>query len=72
MFRPFSVNGKGEEKRMEQEKYVPLVRLSMDNRQRPLAVEIISIGTVDMAPVNPREIFKHAILVSAANIIVIP
>ncbi len=45
--------------------------LSVDNRQRPLAMEIVSIGTVDMAPVNPREIFKHAILVSAANIIVI-
>lgn len=107
----FFCERKGEEKRMEQEKYVPLVRLtmvreknipylsknvntpekaaglakeilsgadreyclvlSMDNRQRPLAVEIISIGTVDMAPVNPREIFKHAILVSAVNIIVI-
>lgn len=105
------VKGKGEEKQMEQGKYVPLVRmmmvreknipymaesvstpekaaelarkilagadreyclvLSMDNQQKPLAMEIISIGTVDMAPVNPREVFKHAILANASNIIII-
>ncbi len=45
--------------------------LSMDNQQKPLAMEIISIGTVDMAPVNPREVFKHAILANASNIIII-
>lgn len=45
--------------------------LSMDNQQKPLAMEIISIGTVNMAPVNPREVFKHAILANAANIIII-
>lgn len=45
--------------------------LSMDNQQKPLAMEIISIGTVNMAPANPREVFKHAILANAANIIII-
>lgn len=45
--------------------------LSMNNKERPLAIEIISIGTVDVAPVNPREVFKHAILANAANIIII-
>ena len=44
--------------------------LSMNNKEKPLAIEIISIGTVDMAPVNPREVFKHAILANAANIII--
>lgn len=45
--------------------------LSVDNQIKPLAIEIVSIGTVDMALVHVREVFKHAILANAAYIITI-
>ncbi len=46
-----------------------LIVLSVDSKCRPLAVEIVSIGTVNTTLAEPREIFKHAILVNAAGII---
>lgn len=46
-----------------------LLVLSVDSKGRPLAVEIVSIGTVNATLAEPREIFKHAILVNAAGII---
>lgn len=45
--------------------------LSVDNQMKPLAIEILSIGTVNMALVHAREVFKHAILANAAYIITI-
>ena len=36
-----------------------------------MALEIISIGTVNSAMAEPREIFKHAILNNAAGIILV-
>lgn len=46
-----------------------LLVLSVDSKGRPLAVEIVSIGTVNATLAEPREIFKHAILANAAGII---
>ena len=43
--------------------------LSQDAGGRLLAIEVVSIGTVNMALVEPREIFKHAILVGATGIL---
>ncbi len=48
-----------------------LLVISVDARSRPLALEIISIGTVNSAMAEPREIFKHAILNNAAGIILV-
>ena len=46
-----------------------LLVISIDSKCRPLAVEIVSIGTVNATMAEAREVFKHAILVSAAAIL---
>lgn len=46
-----------------------LLVISIDSKCSPLAIEIVSIGTVNATMAEPREIFKHAILASAAGII---
>ena len=48
-----------------------LLVISVDARSKPLAVEIVSIGTVNASLAEPREIFKHSILNNAAGIILI-
>lgn len=45
--------------------------LSVDNQIKPLAIEIVSIGTVNRALVHAREVFKHAILANATYILTI-
>ena len=45
--------------------------ISVDAKSKPLAVEIICIGTVNMACVELREVFKHAIMNNAAGIILV-
>ena len=45
--------------------------LSVDNQIKPLAIEIVSIGTVNRALVHAREVFKHAILANATYIVTI-
>lgn len=45
--------------------------LSVNSKGKPLAMEIVSIGSVNEAPAVPREIFKHAILTNAVGIILI-
>ena len=46
-----------------------LLVISIDSKCRPLAVEIVSIGTVNATMAEAREVFKHAILVSATAIL---
>ena len=46
-----------------------MVVVSLDAKNTPLAVEIVSIGTVNSCLVQIREIFKHAILDNAVHII---
>lgn len=48
-----------------------LLVLSVDSKGRPLAVEIVSIGTVNATLAEAREIFKHAILTGAVGIIIV-
>ena len=48
-----------------------LLVISVDSKGRPLAIEIVSIGTVNATLAEPREIFKHAILANAVGIILV-
>ena len=48
-----------------------LLVISVDARSKPLAVEVVSIGTVNVSLAEPREIFKHSILNNAAGIILV-
>lgn len=48
-----------------------LMVLSLDNKCHPLAMEIITIGTVDQTLVNVRDIMKHALLSNASGIVLI-
>lgn len=48
-----------------------LLVISVDSKGRPLAIEIVSIGTVNATLAEPREIFKHAILIGAVGIIIV-
>ncbi len=43
--------------------------LLLDTKHRVVAVHIASIGSLDSAPVHPREIFKAAILANARAVI---
>lgn len=45
------------------------VVVSLDSKNAPLALEIVSVGTVNACLVQMRELFKHAILDNAAQII---
>ena len=45
--------------------------VNMQADGRPVNMEIISMGTVNMALVSPREVFKSAILSNAANIMLL-
>lgn len=47
-----------------------LLVLSVDSKCRPLAVEIVLIGTVNATLTEAREIFKHTILAGTAGIII--
>ncbi len=44
--------------------------LCVDIRHRVVAANVVSVGSLDCAPVHPREAFKCAILANAAAIIV--
>lgn len=46
-----------------------MVAILLDTRNRVLAVHDVSIGTLDTALITPREVFKAAILVGAASVI---
>lgn len=48
-----------------------LLVISMNPVNIPTAVEIVSVGTVNTALAEPREIFKHAILANASGIIMV-
>lgn len=48
-----------------------LLVLSIDNQYRPVAMEIVSIGTIDYAIAEPREILKHALITNASGLILV-
>lgn len=41
----------------------------LDNKNQPVSVNIVSMGTVNSSLVHPREVFKTAVLSNAASII---
>ena len=44
--------------------------LYLDGRHRPIAHQVVSIGTASASLVHPREVFQPAILVGACAVIV--
>jgi DNA repair protein RadC len=44
--------------------------LLLATNHRPLGLHIVTVGTLDSAPVHPREVFNAAILANAANLII--
>ena len=45
-----------------------LVVLSMDQRNKPVAAEVVAVGGLNQCVVDIRNLFKHAILANAAGI----
>ncbi|MCW3140673.1 MAG: hypothetical protein N2V72_00615 [Methanophagales archaeon] len=45
--------------------------LHMNTKLKLIEKELVSMGTLDAAPVHPREVFKKAILNSSSSIIVV-
>ena len=43
----------------------------LDTKSRLIRIRLVTIGTVDIAVVHPREVFKPAILESAASVILL-
>lgn len=48
-----------------------LIRLDLDNQNRLIGEETVSIGTADAAIMSPREVFRGALLSGATRIIVL-
>ena len=46
-----------------------VVIMSLDSKQAPLSLEIISVGSVNASIIDMRNVFKNAILSNAVNII---
>ena len=45
--------------------------LHLNSKLKMIEKELVSMGTLDAAPVHPREVFKKAILNSSSSIIVV-
>ncbi len=48
-----------------------LLVVSLDTKSKPVAVEIVSIGTINSTIAVPREIYKHSITSNAASIVLV-
>ena len=46
------------------------VMAALDTKNRVIGINVVSQGTLDMSIVHPREVFKTAMLLNAASIIV--
>ena len=46
-----------------------LALLCLDTKNRPTAIQVIAVGTLDSLLIHPREVFKTALLANAASII---
>lgn len=47
-----------------------LVVCSLDTKNQPTAMEVVSIGTVNSSLIHPREVFKTSILSNASSVII--
>lgn len=45
--------------------------ISVDSKSKPVGIETVAVGSLNVAYVEPREIFKHAILSNASGIILV-
>ena len=45
--------------------------IPVDVRNRPLGVELVAVGSVDACPVDPRSVFRSAILLAASAIVIV-
>lgn len=48
-----------------------LLVISVDAKVKPVCIEVVGIGSLSVLHVEPREIFKHAVLSNASAIIMI-
>lgn len=46
------------------------VCLALSTKHRPIGLHTVSVGTLSSAPIHPREVFKFAIHVGAAAVII--
>lgn len=45
--------------------------ISVDAKSKPVGIEIVAVGSLNVAYIEPRELFKHAILSNASGIILV-
>ena len=48
-----------------------LVVLSVDSKTKPVCIEYIAVGALNVCYVEPREVFKHSILSNASALIML-
>jgi DNA repair protein RadC len=48
-----------------------MVVLFLDTKNRPIGRHLVSVGTVDAAPVQPRDVFRAALVAGAVNGIIL-
>lgn len=46
-----------------------MVVMSLDAKNTPIAVEVVAVGGIDNCVIDVRNIFKHAVISNASNII---
>ena len=59
---------KDEVNKWDREKFLSIM---LNNRKQIIAIEEVSVGSLDFAIVHPREVFKSAILANANGIILV-
>ncbi len=42
----------------------------LDTKNTPIAVQVVSVGTIDSSPINPREVFAPAVGLCAAAVVI--
>ena len=47
-----------------------LIVIGLDSKNCPVYREIVHIGTLNSVPVHPREVFKKAVMMSCASLII--
>jgi len=48
-----------------------MVALFLDTKNRPIGRHLVSVGTVDSTPVQPRDVFRAALVAGAVNGIIL-
>ena len=48
-----------------------VLAIALDTRLRPVSLEVVAIGGINKAGVEPRDIFKHAILSNATGLVIV-